>query len=509
MVPWLAHHLIGRTHEAMLRRPTYRFTRRLELTQWRAPAELDELRHAKLRALLIHAGERIPFYRHRFREAGVDPRRDDPFDALRRLPLLDKAEIRSHRDELVWPGAAGGLHLMHTGGSTGEPLAFYVDRRRQAADQAARIRTHRWFGVQPGERELWLWGCPLEHRRVDAVKRLRDRWYNHRLLNAFNMSPATMAAYWREYARFKPACVFGYPSSIALWVEHARRAGVQTRHQFAPASRRCHSTPASRRCHNAAIADHLKAVFVTGEACYPHQRRLIESFFGVPVADGYGSRDGGLIAHACELGAMHIMAEHVWVEVLRDDGAPADEDEGEIVVTHLEAYGMPFIRYRTGDRGRLLSGRCACGRGLSMMDAVRGRQTDFIVLPDGASRHALSVIYVMREAVGVERFRITQQEDFSLDVEVVAEQKYGGGAAPDDAEVAASLRRVVGGGVAVRVRRVSDIPCDESGKYRHVISYARCPGRIVNAASAPLHGEGGSPLRGAPWVARRPAASPG
>ena len=459
MNPWLAGHLVFPLHEWMVGRDTLRLSRALEASQWWSPVELAQAQHKKLAALFDHVQANVPFYCDRLRKADAGLADSDPFDTLRCLPLLDKADIRANESAMLWRDAPGGLHRLNTGGSTGQPLNFYVDRRRQACDQAGRIRTHRWFGVHPGDRELWLWGSPVEHGKVDRIKRWRDQLFNHRLVNAFDMSSATMSDYLDEFNRFRPACLFGYPSSIAHLVEHARR----TDHPL--------------------CTDSLRAVFVTGEVCYPHQRRAIATYFDVPVCDGYGSRDGGFIAHECEEGAMHIMAENLIVEITEDGQPVPPGEEGEIVVTHLDAYAMPFIRYRTGDRGRLRPGRCACGRGLPMMEAIEGRHTDFVHLPNGTSKHALCVIYAMREMPGISRFRITQRADFSLDVKIVPEAD---APATLSTDVESALRRVMEDSAEVSVQLVDRIDCDESGKYRHVISYAEQPISQVKAPSEEL-----------------------
>lgn len=454
MLAPVAGHLIYPIHEWLLGRSTFRYLRELEWSQWTAPDDIRALQQRKLDALLRHARKNSPFYRRRFREAGVDLDHTDPATALAGLPLLDKAQIRASIDDMLWHDAPGGLFKHNTGGSTGEPLIFYFDRRRQGYDQAARIRSHRWFGVGVGNREMYLWGSPIELSRTDSVKRLRDALFNHRLLDAFNMSPRRMDEYLDVWDRYRPVCMYGYPSSIALLVEHAQSRG--------------------RRLDTS----RLRAVFATGEVCFPHQRDTIVSYFEVPVADGYGSREAGFIAHECPEGSMHLCAENVIVEIVDSDGAPIEAGQtGEIVVTHLDAYAMPFIRYKTGDLGRLKPGRCTCGRGLPMMDVVAGRTTDFLFLPDGTVKHALSIIYPLREMSGIRQFRIVQQADYSVTVEVLAN---------DAAEritkeaVASRIRPVIGDQVGLRIELVDRIEGTASGKHRYVASHVRAP------ASPPL-----------------------
>lgn len=443
MWSWCVRHLLWPVHERMLRRSTPRYVRELQWSQWLSPDEIRSLQARKLRSLLRHAGENTAYYRQCFHEAEVDPNCGDPFAALKCVPLLDKSEIRRSINDMLWHKAPGGLHERSTGGSTGEPLTFYFDRRRQAYDQAARARTHRWFGVEIGDRELYLWGSPIDLSRTDAMRTVRDRLFNQRLLNAFDMSPRRMDRYLNEWNRFRPVCLFGYPSSIALFALHVRN--------------RAHTLDTR----------HLRAVFVTGEVCHPHDRKIIADCFGVPVVDGYGSREAGFIAHECPDGKMHITAENVIVEIITDGQTVPVGEDGEIVVTHLDAYAMPFIRYRTGDVGRLLAGRCACGRGLPLMGVVRGRTTDFLHLPDGNVRHALSIIYPLRALTGVSRFRVTQQADYSVTVDIVRDDRTG---RVTKEAVARCVRPVLGDAVSLRIEMVASIDVPDSGKHRYVSS---------------------------------------
>ena len=451
MLPAIARHIVFPIHERMLRRRTISYLRELEASQWFSPDELRELQRKKLGNLLRHADRHTSFYRRRFRDAEVDARNDDPRQVLARLPLLTRDDIRQNADGLLWREAPGGIFPYSTGGSSGEPLMFHVDRRRQGYDQAARIRTHRWFDVKIGDREIFLWGSPVELNRTDRLKSIRDALFNQRLLDAFHMSPERMDQYLDIIRRFQPACLFGYPSSLALLADHARETGQRLELRA------------------------LKTVFVTGEVCFPHHRETITSFYGVPVADGYGSRDAGFIAHECPEGEFHLTAENVIVEIVEDGRTLPVGETGEIVVTHLDAYAMPFIRYRTGDVGRLKAGRCACGRGLPLMDVVQGRQTDFLYLPDGTIKHALSVIYPLREIAEIRQFRITQHDNYDLTVDVV--NANGESCATRDA-VLQGLRTVLGDQVNVNVSLVDRIATTDSGKYRYIVSHAG-PARVA------------------------------
>lgn len=442
MHPLAVRKLILPMHELILARPTLAYLRRLEDSQWWPTERLLELQQQKLRRLLAHAHERCPYYRRRLADAGNSPATAS-LDDLRKLPTTNKDDIRASLDEMIDERVRGGLHAMTTGGSTGSPLHFYVCRGRQASDQAARARTRRWFGIEPGERELYLWGSPLERTGQDRAKAARDRLTNHRLLDAFDMTPARMARYIEEIAAFDPVHIFGYPSSLARLFRFARECGKQV------------------------IAPSLRAVFVTGEVFSREDRAIIEESTPVPVADGYGSREGGFAAHQCPVGSYHVTMESHIVELLDADGRPVGEGEaGEIVLTHLDALGHPFIRYRTGDMARRMDEACPCGRGLGLISGIEGRRTDMLRTTRGGLAHGLSVIYVLRESPYVREFQVVQRASLNLDVQIVARSEVP---AAELRRISAQLRQRIGESIETRIQIVDRIAPDPSGKHRHVI----------------------------------------
>ncbi len=164
----------------------------------------------------------------------------------------------------------------------------------------------------------------------------------------------------------------------------------------------------------------IEVAFVTSERLYDDQRDVIERVFGCRVANGYGGRDAGFIAHACPQGGMHITAEDIIVEVIGTDGhAVGSEASGEIVVTHLATADYPFIRYRTGDFGILDSRACSCGRGLPLLKEIQGRTTDFVVAADGTLMHGLAVVYPIRDLAGIEAFKVIQETRTRTRVQIV------------------------------------------------------------------------------------------
>jgi phenylacetate-CoA ligase len=107
----------------------------------------------------------------------------------------------------------------------GQPLIFSFGRTHQASDAAGRIRARRWWGVNVGEPEVYLWGAPVEINKTDRIKSIRDRLLNQLLLNAFEMSPEKMANYLAAIQKFRPKCIYCYASSVALLASYAKQNG--------------------------------------------------------------------------------------------------------------------------------------------------------------------------------------------------------------------------------------------------------------------------------------------
>jgi phenylacetate-CoA ligase len=436
--------LLFPVQERLKHHTTVAARRSLEQTQWWPRERLLQLQTSRLRALLAHAGQSVPYYRGLFARTGFDPAAlRSPAD-LAPLPFLTKDLIRAHTEALKSEGAEG-LARFNTGGSSGQPLIFFIGRERVSHDVAAKWRATRWWGVDIGDPEIVVWGSPIELGAQDRVRALRDALMRTELLPAFEMSATRLDDFLARIRARRPAMLFGYPSALSKIALHAETRGV--------------------RMDDLGIG----VAFVTSERLYEEQRAAIERAFGCPVANGYGSRDAGFIAHQCPRGGMHVTAEDVVVEIVDDAGRVlAPGEAGEIVVTHLATREFPFIRYRTGDRAVMDDALCPCGRGLPMLREIQGRATDFVHAVDGTVMHGLALIYTLRDIAGISAFKIVQESQHHTRVLLVP------GAACDlqaaRLRIERDFKARLGESVRVDVETVDDIPAERSGKYRYVVS---------------------------------------
>lgn len=429
-------------HERLKKHSTVAIKQAMEQQQWWSLQAIQTLQLQRLKQLLQSAKQHVPYYQQLLQSLDVE-RDIRSLADLSKIPFLTKPLIREHLDALKADNAQG-LSRFNTGGSSGQPLIFYIGKDRVSHDVAAKWRATRWWDVDIGDKEIVLWGSPIELGAQDRVRQIRDYVLRTQLLPAFEMSDAKIEDFIRQIKAVKPKMLFGYPSAFALIAKYAQKHQIQLNQQG------------------------IKVAFVTSEKLYDEQRQLIEQTFGCPVANGYGGRDAGFLAHQCPSGGMHITADDVIIEIVDSEGhvLPAGQS-GEIVVTHLSTSSFPFIRYKTGDVGVLDDQMCACGRGLPLLKEIQGRTTDFIIAKDGTVMHGLALIYIIRDLSGIEAFKI---EQLSLDLTRVylqPDELFDAACIPD---IEAGFKARLGQGVNIDVQVVDSIPKEQSGKFRYVVS---------------------------------------
>ena len=297
-------------------------------------------------------------------------------------------------------------------------------------------------------REAFLWGAPLELAASDRLKRLRDALVNHRLWNAFHMTPAGMDAWWTEIRRWRPVVLYGYASSLARFARHLAARGLAGR------------------------LPGLRLVCTTGEPLPEPDRRLLAACFEVPVANEYGCRDGGLVAHDTPTERLRVFTDCMLVELLDASGEPVPPGAtGEVVLTNFHSIAQPFVRYRTGDHARRAAGDDPDTPVAALAEVV-GRNTDFLIASDGTVMHALAALYVLREIPGLAAFQCEQHSMREIELRLVA----GPGFASTAVEaIGDGLRARLGADVDVRVHLVDALPLAASGKHRVVVSHVPLP----------------------------------
>ena len=417
----------------------------LERTQWLTPTELIDLQWQRVGTLLQHAYENVPYYREIMQQNEISPASMVRERSLARLPLLSRSTISQQADRLRATNMPPRRFLPNgTGGSTGEPLRFFEDRDGVGWGDAAIFRSHRWYGVDIGERSCYLWGSNFDLSRFKGLTgRVRSRALNLLMLPAWELSQRTAVEFWNRVWDFRPRLLLGYAGALHDW---ARLLG-KTRDRIPS----------------------LSAVIVSAETLYDEWRSLIEECFKVPVYNRYGGRDISFVAQECPVRkGLHINAENVLVEILLDGQAAAPGDLGEIVITRLDNLAMPFIRYQSGDLGIMASSPCDCGRSLPLLQKVEGRVQDAIVTADGRIISGLFFAHMMKDCPDVKEFQVHQLAMHRLMIAIVL---HPARTFSSKERIERIVRQYMGNDLEILFELRESIPVTRNGKRRITISH--------------------------------------
>ncbi|HKT29386.1 phenylacetate--CoA ligase family protein [Dyella sp.] len=428
------------------RRRTLAYLDAYRRDQWLAPEQLAALQWARLQRLLEHCYRDVPYYRKQWRELGITPNDIRNLDDYARLPLLTKTDIREHADELKADSWRDRLLYKATGGSTGEPMRFGFTRESNDRRTAVMWRGYEWAGSRMGRRTLFLWGGPVGD--PTRAHQLKDRLYNtvfaRRVLNSFKMTEANMAEYADAIDRYRPDIIVAYVGPLVQLAEWLNACG---RTIWRP-----------------------QAIIGGAEAMHGFQREAIEQAFMAPAFNTYGCREFMLIAAECEQRhGLHVNSDHLVVELCGSHGTANDGDghTGDVVITDLFNYGMPFVRYANGDMATASAERCSCGRGLPLLARIEGRILDAIRTPGGHVLPGEFFPHMLKDVPGLQRFQLVQRRLDRLDLSIVR------GAGFDDASleyIHHEVDKVLGDSVQLHCHFVDEIPLTRSGKMRVTVS---------------------------------------
>jgi phenylacetate-CoA ligase len=418
------------------------YLRDYQRSQWLAPQALQRLQLEKLNRLLLHAWEHVPHLQKRWRQAGLHPVALRDAAELAAYPILTKADILSHYDDLIARPYRGRTQTKTTGGSTGEPFRFEMTVESDARRNAVMWRGYAWAGARLGRRAAYLWGTNLGATGYRKLKEdLFHAAFNRTIVSCFDMSVQTLPRIAAQLVAARPEVIVGYVSALTAVAGWALEQGVSL---HGPS-----------------------AVLGAAEGLRDDQRELIGRAFGCPVYNTYGCREVMLIASECEQRhGLHMNSDHLVVETVDASGGGVQGAPGRVLLTDLHNYGMPMIRYENGDVAVTATRRCSCGRGLPLLERVEGRLLDIIRTPAGRILPGEFFPYLFKDLSWVREFQVIQREPAHLRVLLVLRPEGG----PADLEL---LRRkldaALGGGLEIQIDTVASIPRTASGKLRVTI----------------------------------------
>lgn len=418
------------------------YIKEMQKSERLAPDIMVASQIAKLRTLINYVSDNVPAYQ----EFSCKPVGEETAnELLSTLPILTKKHFSQHFDAYKSPKVnEHGVFLNKTGGSTSEPVKFYLDRYTVEHYEAARWRGLSWWGITPGSKCVMIWGNAIELASFASLKhRLKERILKNRIaISAYKLNPSKIHNYVKSIDAYRPEYIYGYASALSAF------ATLMIKHSLS-------------------LESPLKAVVSTAETLHDYQRNVIERAFKCKAVNEYGARDGGILAYECKCGKMHATAENAILEVVDEKTGCAvpNGTVGTLLVTDLHNFVMPRLRYKVGDRAALSNEQCECGVTLPLIDKIDGRTDDMLLAQDGTYVHGHIFNHIARNAMTIDRFQLVQHSREQASLKLIP------AATSTTEEVDAFIRQIHEKlpGVTIKVDIVQEIPTPQSGKFRYAI----------------------------------------
>ncbi|MFC1736047.1 phenylacetate--CoA ligase family protein [Candidatus Hydrogenedentota bacterium] len=345
--------------------------RELERISTSSASEIREYQARKLRKLVEYCSVHVPFYRQHWHESGVNPSDIREVSDLPKLPCATKEMLRSEGDLFCTVETDRAWEPARTSGSTGIPLELKIDLRAADAHYAAKIMCRKWWGIEPGDRNVFVGGAWERLSRKHTLRSMLTE--NQFFLTALRLDDAGMEAFWRALLQFRTTYFYSWTSHAAPLARFLKRNSID------------------------GLEAGLRGIVLTAEMLTSSTREFIENVFGCPVINEYGAAEAMAIAYECPEGSLHVLSPNVIIEAVQN-GIPVDPGEkGEVLLTELNNYVQPLVRYHLKDQVVLSDKKCGCGRSLPIIEEVVGRESDKsrVILPNGDIMHSAIFEYLV------------------------------------------------------------------------------------------------------------------
>ncbi|MFX0134658.1 MAG: phenylacetate--CoA ligase family protein [Candidatus Hodarchaeota archaeon] len=426
--------------------PVFEKLKWLESTQWWSREEIEQLQLRKLKEILKYALDNIPYYQQTLKSYSDLIHNLQSVSELSSLPLLTKQQIRDNFYLLQNPMFQGRTKTESTSGSTGDPMQFIHDRNAGAFARALSYREHKWYDLNVGDREARFYGIPMDFN-AKLKEKVKDFLMNRKRFCVFDLSEESLIQYYKIINKYQPGYIYGYTSAVFEFIKFLKNHNLRFRGDF------------------------IKAIIVTSEVLVIQQREIMESYLNIPIVNEYGCSEVGIIAAECPHHGLHISAENIVVEIIKN-GAPAKPGEpGEVIITGFNNFAMPLIRYKVGDVAIISDKSCSCGRALPLLENIEGRVNNMVVTPEGKISSGLIFYYISRSLIenngGVKKFKVIQDRIDRITFQIVKDKNF------NEENLRALVRKTheyLSPNIHVDFEFFSELPHRTDGKIIHFVS---------------------------------------
>jgi phenylacetate-CoA ligase len=435
-------------HKWLIRKPAVSIYFQLKKTQYFSGSEIRDFQFLRLKNLINHIYLNVPYYRKIMIELNLTPESFSSLQDIQKLPLLSKGDVRKHSyfDLFSTTHNKKKMHKIATSGSTGEPFVVYADKFQLEVRFATTLRQIEWTGWRFGDKQLRLWHQKLGMTLLQVLREKIDALLLRRsFIPAFEVSPKNLNRFIDKIRRVKPVLIDGYAESFNFLAGYLLENNIEG------------LTP--------------KAVMSSAQILPDQTRNLIEKSLGTRVYDKYGSREFSGIAYECKENPKlhHVMDESYLLEILVD-GRPAKIGEiGEVVITDLNNYSFPLVRFRLGDLAREVEQKpCPCGRSLKLIGEIQGRSQAIVHCVDGTWLPGTFFAHFFKDYEHlIKHFQIVQERKDEILLKYVPGNQF---TFQGFKKMIVHLEKYLGAKSNLSVLEVDSIPMLATGKRSPVIS---------------------------------------
>ena len=402
-INWLQEHIVLPLSDLITGQSVSKKLNFLLKSQYWTREQLDDFQNQRLRLLIQHVYESVPFYRDYMHAHHLTPADIQTKDDLKKLPIITKEIMRKEGIERFTSETYPISKRITTSssGSTGKPFVHYITKEDYSMDIAGNLRGWYNMGWRLGDKYIKI----SQNPRNSFLKKIQDWVTRNRYVATTDLSDEHLYEVMQEIEYYKPVVIRSYPDPLYIMAQYR----LQHKNEF-------------RYC--------PKVITTTGNVLHSHIREVIEEAFGCEVYDSYGS-EGNSVAFECSThGGYHSAEEYGITEVLDDNDQVVQEGSGRVVTTDLWNYAHPFIRYDVQDRIEVTASPCRCGRVHLRVLKVLGRDNEVLNAPSGR-RYIVHHFTVFFEPTvtpqlkdSIEQYQIVQHKDGSVTIKLVVNNRY-------------------------------------------------------------------------------------
>lgn len=404
---------------------------------------IREYQFIKLKGLLEHSFNTVPYYKKKWREYGIDPGKIQSLDDFSRLiPFVTRDEVQQNPEDFVANSfRTRELLRGNSGGTSGVPLALYYLKGYSRAAEWAHMNLQ-WgrVGFKVGKRMARLRGDYIGKNRLYTF----DPWRNYLILNSFKVNRLNADFFLDLLNKYKVEFINAYPSSLF------------------------HLTQLSKADRMAVPS--LKVILLGSENMFDWQLQKIRDFFEVErIYYWYGHGELCALAGGCEVSdEYHFFPSYGFVEFAPAHSVKNQDGCVEIVGTSLINPAMPLIRYKTQDLGLPVSEDCSCGRKHQRVRKIIGREQEMAVGFNGEKISLTSLIFGRHKGYfnHILKMQIINDKPGKLTVKVIPKESFNDS---HKKEIVDTLSTVEGMPFDAAIELVDRMETTDRGKHRFFI----------------------------------------